>query len=105
MAGAGYDVCPLVTVRVEPADQSLAQGGDTVLHCEGAGPGDSVTWEKVGSDLGSSTITVTRDSLTIRAASVTDRGLYVCNVENNCGAQGRASSLLEVSQISSIFSL
>ena len=37
-----------------------------------------------------------RDSLTITAASVTDRGLYVCNVETSCGAQGRASSLLEV---------
>ena len=89
-------------VRVEPADQSLAQGGDTELHCEGAGPGDSVTWEKVGSDLGSSTVSVTRNILTITAASVTDRGLYVCNVENNCGAQGRASSLLEVIEIFSI---
>ena len=40
-----------------------------------------------------------RDSLTITAASVTDRGLYVCNVETSCGAQGRASSLLEVRKI------
>ena len=98
-AGGGPDVCPGVTVRVEPAEQSLAQGGDTVLRCEGAGPGDSVTWEKVGSDLGASSLTVTRDSLAITAASVTDRGLYVCNVETSCGAQGRASSLLEVRQI------
>ena len=99
---AGHDVCPAVTVRVEPADQSLAQGGDTVLTCHGSSPGDTLTWEKVGSDLGSSTITLTRNILTITAASVTDRGLYVCNVENNCGAQGRASSLLEVSEIFSI---
>ena len=76
-----------------------SQGSDTSLVCLGAGPADSITWEKVGSDLGSSTITVTRNVLTITAASVTDRGLYVCNVENSCGAQGRASSLLEVSKI------
>ena len=59
--GAGQEVCPAVTVRVEPAEQSLAQGGDTVLTCEGAGQGDSVTWEKVGSDLAASSITVTRE--------------------------------------------
>ena len=60
-AGGGPDVCPAVTVRVEPAEQSLAQGGDTVLTCEGTGLGDSVTWEKVGSDLAASSITVTRE--------------------------------------------
>ena len=75
----------------------MFQGSNTSLVCLGAGPEDSLSWEKVGSSLGANTTTVLRDRIIITTSSVSDRGLYVCNVETSCGAQARASSLLEVS--------
>ena len=75
----------------------MFQGSNTSLVCLGAGPEDSLSWEKVGSSLGANTTTVLGDRIIITTSSVSDRGLYVCNVETSCGAQARASSLLEVS--------
>ena len=75
----------------------MFQGSNTSLVCLGAGPEDSLSWEKVGSSLGANTTTVLGDRIIITTSSVSDRGLYVCNVETSCGAQARASALLEVS--------
>jgi len=89
-------MCPSVSVTVEPPDQTIPQGGTAVLRCVGGAPGDIHTWEKVGSDLSSPSLTVSEDTLTVRSAAVSDRGLYVCSVKSRCGSQGRSSTVLEV---------
>ena len=60
------DLCPSVIVSVEPPEQTIAQGGGAVMRCVGGGPGDQVTWQKVGADLSAPSVTVTEDTVTIR---------------------------------------
>ena len=60
------DLCPSPSVSVEPPDQTIAQGGGAVMRCVGGGPGDQVTWEKVGADMSAPSVTVTEDTVTIR---------------------------------------
>ena len=61
------DLCPSVSVSVEPPEQTIDQGGVAVMRCVGAGPGDQVTWQKVGADMSASaSVTVTEDTVTIR---------------------------------------
>ena len=61
-----YDLCPSVTVTIDPPDQTIPQGGTGVLKCSGGNRGDTYIWEKVGSDLSSPSVSVMDDTLTIR---------------------------------------
>ena len=101
--------CPPLEVTVQPREQTVAQGSPASLQCSVSAPGPPQTlryfWEKVREEISRERSQLVGSELRLRAVEVSDRGLYVCNVENNCGAQGRASSLLEVTQIFSIFSL
>ena len=60
------DLCPSVIVSVEPPEQTIAQGSGAVMRCVGGGPGDQVTWQKVGADMSAPSVTVTDDTVTIR---------------------------------------
>ena len=72
------------------------QGDDVTLTCRVQGtPRPAILWSKVGEDLNSRNIVLNRETLTIRNAAVSDRGVYVCTVENNAGTS-RASAVLEV---------
>lgn len=61
------ELCPSVSVSVEPPEQTVAQGGGAVMRCVGGGPGDQVTWQKVGTDMSSPSVSVTEDTVTIRS--------------------------------------
>ena len=61
-----YNLCPSVTVIIDPPDQTIPQGGSGVLKCSGGQRGDTYFWEKVGSDLSSPSITVLDDTITFR---------------------------------------
>ena len=72
------------------------QGDDVTLTCSVRGtPKPTIIWSKVGEDLNSRNIAVDREQLRLTNAKVTDRGVYVCTVENKAG-KSRASAVLEV---------
>ena len=72
------------------------QGDDVTLTCSVRGtPKPTILWSKVGEDLNSRNIAVDREQLRLTNAKVTDRGVYVCTVENKAG-KSRASAVLEV---------
>ena len=86
--------CPEVLVAIEPPEQTIAQGSSTKLTC--LGPQDSlISWEKVGEDLLSPSLSVSGTVVTVTSSLVSDRGMYVCTATSTCGS-GRASSILEV---------
>ena len=85
--------CGPVTVKVEPAEQTVAQGNRAELVCTAAGA-VQLTWEKVGEELRPAAATAGR--LNIPHSAVSDRGLYVCTAVSECGARARASGVLEV---------
>ena len=75
---------------------TIKQSEDVTLTCKVEGtPRPTILWSKVGEDLNSPNIVVNGETLTIRNAAVSDRGVYVCTVENNAGTT-RASAVLEV---------
>ena len=86
--------CPGPTVTIEPPEQTVPQGQDTTLTCTSSPPG-RVEWMKVGEELTSPRLTVAGEQVEVRAALVSDRGMYVCTVVTSCGS-ARASSILEV---------
>ena len=88
------EVCPPVTVTIEPHEQTIPQGSSTELKCIGSGS-SVISWEKVGEDLNSPSLTVAGSVITVSSAYVSDRGMYVCTATSSCGS-GRASSILEV---------
>ena len=84
------------TVRIEPEDQTIGQGSTATLRCIAAGdPAPNITWSKVGEELNSPNVAVTGNTLTIRNAAVTDRGMYICTGVNP-GGSARASAVVEV---------
>ena len=86
--------CPEVVVTIEPPEQTIAQGSSTKLTCNG--PQDSlISWEKVGEDLLSPSLSVSGPVVMVSSSLVSDRGMYVCTATSTCGS-GRASSILEV---------
>ena len=58
-------------------------------------PRPTIKWSKVGEELNSPNININGELLIITNAAVSDRGVYVCTVENSSG-QSRASGVLEV---------
>ena len=87
------EVCPPVVVRIEPNEQTIPQGLSTQLKCVGSGT--LLSWEKVGEDLRSPALSISRGVVSVRSAAVADRGMYVCTSRTSCGSD-RASSILEV---------
>ena len=93
---APQDVCPPVTVTIEPSEQTIPQGSSTQLKCIGSGSSaPDISWEKVGEDLSSPALSISGGVISVRSAAVSDRGMYVCTVKTTCGS-GRASSILEI---------
>ena len=83
-------------VRVEPEEQTIGQGSSTEVRCIASGePRPSVEWTKVGEDMNSPNVIVNGGSLILKNAAVTDRGMYLCTVENS-GGSARASAIIEV---------
>ena len=75
---------------------TIKQSEDVTLTCKVDGtPKPTIQWSKVGEDLNSPNILIDGETLTITNSAVSDRGVYVCNVENNAGTT-RASAVLEV---------
>ena len=84
------------TVRIEPERQTIGQGKSTELRCVATGnPPPKVTWTKAGEDLSSPSLSVSGNTLMVRNAVVTDRGVFLCSAENSAGSD-RASSFLEI---------
>ena len=80
---------------VDPERQTVTQGSTATITCQVTGsPTPTVTWTRVGADLGPNH-RVLGNVLRILQAVPADRGLYVCNVENLAG-QTRASAIVEV---------
>eukprot|EP00092_Neocalanus_flemingeri_P030526 GFUD01033144.1.p1 GENE.GFUD01033144.1~~GFUD01033144.1.p1 ORF type:complete len:1379 (+),score=380.56 GFUD01033144.1:81-4217(+) len=92
---APAEVCPPVTVTIEPSEQTIPQGSSTQLKCVGSGSAPALSWEKVGEDLSSPALSISAGVISVRSAAVRDRGMYVCTASTACGS-GRASSILEV---------
>ena len=93
--------CPPLEVVVEPREQSVGQGSPASLRCSVTAGGRPVqtfqySWQKVRDQIDPLTTEVVGGELRLRSVSVSDRGLYVCHVTSSCGAQARASSILEV---------
>ncbi|CAG7838540.1 unnamed protein product [Allacma fusca] len=83
------------TARIEPERQTVAQGTQVEIRCIASGnPTPTVEWTKVGSSLPTS-IPTTNEVLRIPSAQVSDRGVYVCTVENSAG-KSLASAIVEV---------
>ncbi|XP_043237332.1 basement membrane-specific heparan sulfate proteoglycan core protein-like isoform X3 [Amphibalanus amphitrite] len=85
----------LPTARVEPNRQTVAQGTTITLRCltEGSPPPE-VTWSKAGEPL-PARADQRGGVLTIPAADVSDRGLYVCRATNSVGT-AQTSAIVEV---------
>lgn len=72
------------------------QGDDVTLTCKVEGtPRPTIRWTKVGEELSNRGVTSNQETLVLRNVAVTDRGVYVCTVENNAGTS-RGSAVLEV---------
>ena len=88
------DVAP--TVTISPEQRTIGQGDTVEVTCVTRGsPAPRVTWEKVGEDLSSPSVSVSGNTLTVRSARVEDRGMYLCQAENSAGSN-RAIVILEV---------
>ena len=89
-----YRAPPAVTVT--PDQQTVGQGEDAEMVCEGLGdPRPSLAWSKVGEELTSPRLSVQGGVLKVRGSAVSDRGMYVCTA-SSAGGSARASSVLEV---------
>ena len=72
------------------------QGDDVTLTCKVEGtPRPTILWTKVGEELSNRGVSVNMETLVLRNVAVSDRGVYVCTVENNAGTS-RGSAVLEV---------
>ncbi|CAG7687954.1 unnamed protein product [Allacma fusca] len=81
--------------RIEPERQTVEQGKPFEIICIISGnPTPTIEWTKVGSDL-PSTLSASDEVLRIPSAQVSDRGVYVCTVENSAG-RASASTIVEV---------
>ena len=88
------DVAPIVTIS--PEQRTIGQGDTVEITCVTRGsPAPRVTWEKVGEDLSSPSLSVSGNTLSVTSAQVEDRGMYLCQAENSAGS-GRAVVILEV---------
>ena len=77
---------------------TIKQGEDVTITCKVEGtPRPTIEWIKHGEvdGLNKQNIVINGETLTITNADVSDRGVYVCNVENSVGGT-RASAVLEV---------
>lgn len=83
--------------RIEPEKQTIPQGTTARLSCmiTSGDPKSKISWTKVNGQLSERHI-IDRRTLRIEQVRLTDRGLYVCNVESPSGATARGSSILEV---------
>jgi len=91
----GFRAPPQVSVR--PEQQTIGQGEEVTLTCSASGdPRPSITWTKVGEELSASPrISIEGDSLRIRGAAVSDRGMFLCTATSP-GGSARASAIIEV---------
>ena len=84
------------TVTISPEQRTIGQGDTVEITCVTRGrPAPRVTWEKVGEDMSSPSVSVSGNTLTVRSARVEDRGMYLCQAENSAGSN-RAIVILEV---------
>ena len=84
------------TVTISPEQRTIGQGDTVEVTCVTRGsPAPRVTWEKVGENLSSPSVSVSGNTLTVRSAQVEDRGMYLCQAENRAGSN-RAIVILEV---------
>ena len=84
------------TVTISPEQRTIGQGDTVEVTCITRGsPAPRVTWEKVGEDMSSPSVSVSGNTLTVRSARVEDRGMYLCQAENKVGSN-RAIVILEV---------
>ena len=94
--------CPPLEVRLEPREQTVAQGSSASLQCSvtAAGPAQTYRyfWEKVREEISQERSQIDGSQLRLSSVEVADRGLYVCLVTSPCGSRARASSILEVEQ-------
>ena len=106
VGGISEDIRARVTVRdyqsgpptasITPQYRTIGQRDTVTVVCQTSGdPAPSVTWSKVQETLDSPNIRVTGNVLTLSNAAVSDRGMYLCTVENSVGS-ARASAIIEV---------
>ena len=91
----GFRAPPQVSVR--PEQQTIGQGEEVTLTCSASGdPRPTITWTKVGEQLSASPrISIEGESLRIRGAAVSDRGMFLCTATSP-GGSARASGIVEV---------
>ena len=91
----GFRAPPQVSVR--PEQQTIGQGEEVALTCSASGdPRPTISWTKVGEELSASPrISIEGDSLRIRGAAVSDRGMFLCTATSP-GGSARASAIIEV---------
>ena len=87
-------------MRLEPREQTVAQGSSAILQCSVSAPGPAQTfsyfWEKVRDEISEERSEIVGSQLRLSSVQVSDRGLYVCLVTSPCGSRARSSSILEV---------
>ena len=84
------------TCYVDMEEQTIGQGGSTEVRCIASGdPQPSIVWTKVGEDMSSPNLVVSGGLLSLKNAAVSDRGMYLCTVENS-GGSARASAIIEI---------
>jgi len=91
------DVGPSVgppTAAISPEYRTIGQGETIEIVCVTTGS-PRVTWTKVGEDMTSPSLRVSGNTLTISNSQVSDRGMYLCSVENDAGSN-RAAAVVEV---------
>lgn len=83
------------SARIEPERQTVAQGSLIEIRCVATGnPSPQIEWSKVGGSIPDN-VGRTGEVLRIDRADISDRGVYVCQVENTAG-KSLASAIVEV---------
>ncbi|KAK9500538.1 hypothetical protein O3M35_001785 [Rhynocoris fuscipes] len=83
-------------LSIKPDKQKVPQGDTAIMHCGPSSPGAKITWSKTGIDTKlPARAQIYGNELRIPYLQMTDRGVYICEV-NEYGNIQKASAILDV---------